>query len=132
MPGPAPKPTAIRILEGNPGKRPIRGDEPKPRRAVPPCPRWLAPEARREWRSLGPELARIGLLTVVDGPIFALFCQSFARFQQAETDGDLAKVKAYAPLMRAAMSELGLTPAARARLAVAPAPPSDPMEALLD
>jgi hypothetical protein len=32
------------------------------------CPNWLDKEARPEWRRLGPELERIGLLTGVDGP----------------------------------------------------------------
>ncbi len=33
--GPAPKPTALRILEGNPGKRPLNASEPRPRAGRP-------------------------------------------------------------------------------------------------
>jgi phage terminase small subunit len=127
-----PKPSALKVLQGT--DRPDRANpaEPKPRRTAPTCPMWLEKEARREWRKLAPELVRIGLLTAVDGPAFAAFCQTFARYQQAELAGDLAKIRVYLPLLRPLLTEFGLTPAARARLAVTPAAPSDPMEALLD
>lgn len=39
--GPKPKPTAIKILEGNPGKRPLNLNEPKPQRIAPECPVYL-------------------------------------------------------------------------------------------
>ena len=46
--GRKPKPTAIKELEGNPGKRPLNANEPKPERKAPRCPGWLAtPDERR-------------------------------------------------------------------------------------
>ena len=62
--GRKPKPTAIKELEGNPGKRLLNADEPKPERKVPPCPKWLEPEAKKEWRRLSKQLEQIGVLTV--------------------------------------------------------------------
>lgn len=47
--GRKPKPIAIKELEGNPGKRPLNDAEPKPVRKAPPCPKWLEPEAKKEW-----------------------------------------------------------------------------------
>jgi hypothetical protein len=35
MRGRKPKPTALRLLEGNPGRRPIRGSEPRPPHSQP-------------------------------------------------------------------------------------------------
>ena len=43
--GRKPTPTAIKELEGNPGKHKINEAEPKPEKKAPPCPKWLEPEA---------------------------------------------------------------------------------------
>jgi hypothetical protein len=58
-----PKPTALRILQGNPGKKALNKREPKPRVCIPPCPRHLTPRAKSHWKAVAPKLARIGLLT---------------------------------------------------------------------
>ena len=50
MSRPRPKPTAIRRLEGNRGKRAWNHDEPQPPDAMPRCPEHLAPVAKAEWR----------------------------------------------------------------------------------
>ena len=62
--GPKPTPTALKILRGNPGHRPINADEPqpKPAKSLRP-PAWLDPKAARIWRELGPRLHALGLLT---------------------------------------------------------------------
>ena len=48
--GRKPKPTAMKELEGNPGKHPLNTSEPKPNKKAPACPKWLEPEAKKEWR----------------------------------------------------------------------------------
>ena len=56
--GRKPTPTAIKELEGNPGKRPLNAKEPKPVKKAPSCPKWLEPEAKNgggclnSWSSL--------------------------------------------------------------------------------
>ena len=82
--GRKPKPTAIKELEGNPGKRPLNDAEPKPERKAPPCPKWLEPEAKKEWRRLSKQLEQIGVLTEVDQAAFASYCQAYARWKEAE------------------------------------------------
>lgn len=82
MPNP-PKPTRLKILQGNPGKRPLNRREPQPTQKLPKCPVWLAPAAKKKWKSLVPELGRIGLLTVVDGDALAAYCQAWAEFEWA-------------------------------------------------
>ena len=44
--GPRPRPTALKLARGNPGKRRLNTDEPKPRTGVGDCPDWLDKEGR--------------------------------------------------------------------------------------
>ena len=129
-------PTALKILRGNPGKRPLAHDEPKPRPVAPECPAWLLAEAKREWRRVAPELERLGLLTMVDGAAFAGYCQAYGRWVQAEralkkhglttetSTGYLAPrpevviSRQSLQLVKAFCSEFGLTPSARGRMTV--------------
>src|SRR3990167_8908338 len=82
--GPAPKPSRLRVIEGNPGKRPLQKNEPRPRPVRPTRPEWLSAEAKREWSRLAGELERLGLLTVVDRAALAGLCQAWARAAEAE------------------------------------------------
>lgn len=81
--GRPPKPTALKILNGNPGRGPINSREPKPDATPPKCPTWLDAEAKRKWKQLVPHLQRLGLLTVVDGDVLTAYCQAWAEFRQA-------------------------------------------------
>ena len=54
--GRKPKPTAMKELEGNPGKHPLNTSEPKPNKKAPACPKWLEPEAKKEWRRLAKQM----------------------------------------------------------------------------
>ncbi len=40
------KPTALKELEGNLGKREFNAKEPKPQKKAPACPKWLDDEAK--------------------------------------------------------------------------------------
>jgi P27 family predicted phage terminase small subunit len=73
--GPAPKATALRVLEGNPGKVRLNDAEPQPDGKAKP-PAWLSKRARREWRSLAPTLEACGLLTAADAVPFATLCDA--------------------------------------------------------
>ncbi len=132
--GRPPKPTAIKELEGNPGKRPLNKNEPKPTRKAPRCPSWLEPDAKKEWRRLAKELEAMGLLTQVDMAAFAGYCQAYARWKEAEEfiskHGSILKTSSgyiqqipqvsiaqqNLKQMRNFCSELGLSPSARSRL----------------
>lgn len=140
--GPPPKPTALRVLGGNASKRPLPQNEPKPKPGTPPCPRWLLPEGKREFRRIVRELKPIPrLLTRLDGSALAAACQSWARYREAEdflakqgmtyvVKGDDGSPRYVAQFPQVSISrqslylylrfcqEFGLTPAARARMAV--------------
>ena len=47
--GRKPKPTAVKMLEGNPGKRGLNAGEPKPEKKAHRCPAWLEAEAKKAW-----------------------------------------------------------------------------------
>ena len=132
--GRKPKPTAIKILEGNPGKRKLNENEPKPLKKAPPCPKWLEPEAKKDWRRLAKALEAMGVLTEADMAAFAGYCQSYARWKEAEeriTDRGLvirtpsgypqqvpyiSIAQQYLKLMQQFAEQFGLTPAARSRI----------------
>ena len=84
--GPSPQPTRLRVLRGNPGKRPINHNEPRPAATptVPEPPEWLESYAKGKWREAAPPLHRMGLLSEVDLSFFAAYCQSYARWRAAE------------------------------------------------
>lgn len=145
--GPAPKPTPMKLLQGNAGKRAINKNEPKPQLKAPPCPAWLSPEAKREWRQLAPALERLGLLTEVDKAIFAVYCQSWAEWRASvdflhgegytfETPKGYVQQRPEVAIgqrarkdMIAFGSQLGLSPASRTRISVEPSEgKSDPFE----
>lgn len=78
------KPTNLKILEGNPGRRPLLANQPKPKPLAPKCPASLPKEAKKHWEYLAPKLEALGLLTEVDGPALTDFCLCLARLEEAE------------------------------------------------
>jgi P27 family predicted phage terminase small subunit len=75
--GRKPKPTSIKVLEGNPGGRPINENEAKPSMDMPKKPPWLKGEAAKMWKVLGEELNRLGLMSQIDGHAFAMACSEY-------------------------------------------------------
>jgi len=86
MRGRKPKPTALKLLAGNPGKRPLNRNEPKPGPKAPGCPAWLPVEGKAEWRRVVPELDRIGMLTKVDRAALSAYCAAWSLLVKATTD----------------------------------------------
>jgi P27 family predicted phage terminase small subunit len=78
------KPTALKVLEGNRGKRPLNGNEPKPKLEIPPPPAELSEDARIEWDYISGRLYAVGCLTEVDRGVLAAYCQAYGRWVQAE------------------------------------------------
>jgi P27 family predicted phage terminase small subunit len=73
--GPPPQPTALKILRGNPGKRRLPREEPKPAPAGAAAPSDLSTPARALWDEHAPELARLHLLTILDRRALATACR---------------------------------------------------------
>jgi len=90
--GPAAKPTALKKLQGNPGKRALGKGEPQPDNTKPRAPKWLTKEAKKMWDSLSSKLHACGLLTSIDGLALALLCENYATWRDAK---DLVDVEGY-------------------------------------
>ena len=133
-PGPPPKPTALKLIAGNPGKKRLPQGEPKPMVEAPVPPKHLTAEARVEWERLAPILVRLKLLTKLDRAALAAYCQAWARHVEAEEQVAKASALAFThngyPIvnpwvtiskqavdqMARFMTEFGMTPAARTRI----------------
>ena len=144
MRGRPPKPTRLRLLEGNPGKRPINENEPRPRQRqrIPSPPAGLGEEGAKEWRRLGPELVRLGLLTNLDITAFHAYCDTFERWVQYSREAKKAPLiqtpnghlqqSPYVSMANRAfymlnqsLARFGMDPASRSRIAVDPADRDD-------
>ena len=82
--GPAPKPTKLRLVEGNRGHKKINKREPKPVIAIPRCPAHLSADAKREWNRVSVMLFKFGLVSRIDRANLAAYCQAWADLVQAE------------------------------------------------
>lgn len=138
MQGRRPKPTAIKDLAGNPGKRPLNNQEPKPGKLTrtPPVPGHIRGVARQEWRRMAKTLNQLGLLTEIDLPALEMYCQMYGRWVEAEervrdmgmivktNNGNpiqnpyLAVANRAAKDMKSMLVEFGMTPSSRSRVQV--------------
>ena len=140
--GRKPKPTHLKLITGNPGKRPLPKREAKVAVALPEAPPTLNGEARAEWDRVSADLYKVGLLSKIDRAALAAYCQSWAIWAQATkalaemakrdelTGGLMIKTtngnaiqnplvgtanKAAADMVKFAV-EFGMTPSARSRI----------------
>jgi P27 family predicted phage terminase small subunit len=93
--GPLPKPTALKLLEGNPGKRALNlSDGVNPRVDIPSVPKHLGVEARKEWKRVTPLLEELGLISGLDRAALGLYCQAVGRLSELETafNGQVARL----------------------------------------
>lgn len=150
MAGRKPLPTHLKVLRGNPGKRPLNDREPQPRRVTPRMPDHLSPEAKKEWRRMAKRLAKLGLLTEIDGAALAAYCTAYGRWVEAERnvqkygtvmlspDKGWPVQSPYLSIANKAMeqmhkflTEFGMTPSSRSRIQVEPPQEAaDPFEEL--
>jgi len=144
--GRKPSPTHLKLVKGNPGKRPIPKAEARVVPALPSPPPHLSDEAKVEWCRVSDDLFRVGLLSHIDRAALAAYCQAYARWVQAEraiaemakrdqlTGGLMIKTtngnaiqnplvgtanKAAADMVRYA-AEFGMSPSARSRITAEP------------
>jgi len=83
--GPQPTPNVLKLVRGNPGKRPINlADGVNPLVEVPDIPKHLSREARKEWKRITPLLVEEGLIAKMDRAMLALYCQAWGRMAELE------------------------------------------------
>lgn len=96
-------------------------------------PDWLSPEASKHWPAVAKQLHDAGLLTAIDVTALALYCESFARWKDANARivkyGTVVKSPNGYPIqspylaiankaqeqMTKLLAEFGMTPSSRSR-----------------
>lgn len=133
--GPRPKTQAANALAGNPGKRSASAQSPA---ATPVknlrAPSFLSREAKKEWKRVVMELARLDLVSDLDVMALAAYCNAFSTWidamKQIREHGTLVRSpngypmpSPYVKIQRDAQDEMmkwlrefGMTPAARTRV----------------
>lgn len=143
----------MRVLEGNPARRPLPQNEPMPEPDVPRCPSHLPQAGKTEWRRVVKELAKIGLLSQIDRGMLAAYCAHYARWVQAEKHLQRDEVQLVVRTatgtyqrnpwvtvandamqgMKSFATEFGMSPAARTRIQVeTEKEEKDPLQELID
>jgi phage terminase small subunit len=118
MAGRPPKPTALKLLRGNPGKRPLNDREPKPTLGA-EAPTYVRsdPILLAEWKRHAARLLRYGLLTEIDDEALAVLCVLSIQFRDQVAAGAAPSALAGTSReLRALWSRFGMTPADRARV----------------
>ena len=77
------KPTQLKVLQGTFRKdRDDHGASSAKPVGVPKCPAWLSKQAKKYWKEVGPELAKSGLISTLDGAAFATLCDSVGLYEE--------------------------------------------------
>lgn len=142
-----PKPTELKLLEGNKGKRALNRNEPDPDyldNLAPPA--WMPEDAQKVWSEVAFKLRKAKVLTVLDVQALEIACVSIANYRRAtlKVGENLVELKekekesgeAAAPQLvmnpwaivqamsykqaMAALREFGMTPSARSRVLIDP------------
>lgn len=138
MSGPPRTPTETRKVKGNPGKRGYNKNEPQVAVGAPAAPADLNDDGLREWHRLVETCVASKVLTPADRAIVELAAHAYSTWIRAErviesegltyettntTGGTVIKKRPEVEIAsdgwrryRAAICELGLTPAARAKV----------------
>jgi P27 family predicted phage terminase small subunit len=142
-----PKPTALKLVTGNPGKRALNKNEPDPEYLNDlTAPGYLSASAAEVWDEIVPHLRQAKMLTKVDVPMLAMGCNAIAQYRAAarragdelvktttcsDKDGKAIEVGTHInPWLivqsmsfkqaMAVFQQFGMSPAARSRVAVNP------------
>jgi len=147
--GPPPKPTALKLVQGNPGKKPLNDAEPVLAVKIPEPPKQLSAAARVEWDRIAPILLDCGLLTDADRDNLGAYCEAVVRFWEAQEHlrqtGYLIRAPSGYPIqnpwyavmqeagntMKSLGQEFGLSPSSRSRIRVDDQKPKDEFESYL-
>jgi len=150
MRGRKPTPTKLKLLHGNPGRRPLNAREPKPKAGLPPCPSSLKGTARAAWRQIAKMLRDAGIGTALDRHAMILLVDAWVTWDTATTtlrqSGLLVKSPSgfpmQSPLLAIAnraheqivrlLAEFGMTPSARTRVHVEVPQAPDPLQEFLN
>jgi P27 family predicted phage terminase small subunit len=133
--GPRPIPTHLKLVRGNPGKRPINREEPRPVGDLVEAPEWFDDD-QRQWWTYAIANAPAGLLKRLDRDVLVVWVVAAVEHRAAAQkvrqlgqvtktrDGNLIQnpflpvMNRQAQMMLRAAEQLGFSPAARSRIHV--------------
>lgn len=147
------KPTAIKILQGNPGHRPLNKEEPDYGPGAPLKPDWLDEFASEEWDRLVSILAPARVISKGEVGILVVACDAYSQLRQCQkfikrkgsisyatsTNGG-TNYKPYPEVGQrnvarrqylSSLSELGLSPSSRTKVKRVPDTKLSELEAML-
>ena len=78
--GPRPEPTIIKMAKGNPGKRPLNKNEPKPAADAIQPPEWVTGKSLDKWNEVVPKLIGMGVMTNADIDTIARYCTMYEQY----------------------------------------------------
>ena len=140
------KPTAMKLLAGCPGHKPLPANEPQPKLVLPKPPKRLDANGKKEWTRLATMLYQLGVMTELDTIAFEVLITTWLRWCNAneliKTNGLLIVgqngILQRNPAIKIAddslknleklLSDFGATPSSRARVKANPQPEIDELE----
>jgi len=137
--GRKPAPSHLKLVRGNPGRRPLNAAEPKVKRARPSAPEHMSDRGRETWGYVSGLLDRMGILSEVDAVALELLCEAYADYLAARAELKAFGSETYATetangdkmyrshpavaqrndadrRIRGWLAEFGMTPSARTRV----------------
>lgn len=154
MPGPPRKPSHLKAVEGNAGKRPINHSEPKPKSGYVPPPDYFSLEEDDWYKEIGDHLSKAGIITELDSKALEMLTLAYSDYREArelvKEHGVMyqtismtgAKVWKANPAVNAASdawkrframaTEFGMTPASRTKVEVVGKSEDDVIDDLLN
>ncbi|MTI32807.1 phage terminase small subunit P27 family [Xanthovirga aplysinae] len=154
MPG-KPKPTQMKVISGTLQKCRTNKKEPKlPTDYNPSPPEWLDKKGKLAFRQLAKELGNMQVLTTADRKALELLCDAYSEYREArkavkelgstyesinQSGGVMYRARPEVAIasdawkrVRSMMSEFGLTPSSRSKVAATGEKEKDPLEAFLN
>ncbi|NCG55135.1 phage terminase small subunit P27 family [Serratia fonticola] len=161
MSGPPKTPTHLRLVRGNPSKRAINKNEPKPPTGVPPTPKHFDKQGKYWFKRMAEELDALGVMSQLDGRALELLVEAYTEYRHhcdtldregytyavySEEDADEGKereirmIKPHPAAMmkadawkriRAMLAEFGMTPASRSKVNATAPDAADPLDDFL-
>ncbi|MCC3705216.1 phage terminase small subunit P27 family [Rouxiella badensis] len=162
MPGPPKTPTRLVLVKGNPSKRAINKNEPKPPSGVPPIPKNLDKMGKYWFKRIGEELDVIGVMTSLDGKALELLVEAYTEYrhhcetleregytyavydEEGKDEDQERSIRMIKPhpavamksdarkFVRAMLAEFGMSPASRSKVGAKGPAEADPLEAFLN
>lgn len=145
MPGRKPKATTLKLINGNPGRRPLNKEEPQFESGMPDKPDWFDTYASEEWDRLTTNLNGQRVFTKNDLGILVSICIAYEQLRETlaiikavgrsytvEDMGGNTHYKARPECVRfetaqkeyrTLLAEIGFSPSSRSRIKTLPEPP---------